>query len=108
MSRKRKVKKLGVPGALGIDEALHSALKHHQRGRLDKAEKIYRKILKHYPAQPDALHFLGLIAGQAGKTDEAEHLMRKAIEVLPQNAIYHHNFGIMMKDQGRRNVGSHV
>jgi protein O-GlcNAc transferase len=101
MSRKRKGKKLGASGAMDMDETLHSALRYHQRGRLDKAERMYRKILRHYPDQPDALHFLGLIAGQLGKVDEAELLMRKAIEVLPQNAIYHHNFGTLMKGQGR-------
>jgi tetratricopeptide (TPR) repeat protein len=101
VSRKRKGKKRGASAALGVDEALHSALKALQSGRLDKAERIYRKILKRCPDQPDALHFLGLIEGQRGKPDEAIRLMRQAIEVLPINAVYHHNLGTLMKDQGR-------
>ena len=101
MSCKRKGKKRGASAALGVDEALHSALKAHQSGRIDKAERIYRKILKRCPDQPDALHFLGLIEGQRGKPDEAIRLMRQAIEVLPINAVYHHNLGTLMKDQGR-------
>jgi len=101
MNRRKKGKGRKPSVALDIDHAIQSALKYHERGRLDRAEKIYRKILKNYPNQPDALHFLGLIAGQRDKTDEAEHLIRKAINILPQNAFYHHNFGTLMKEQGR-------
>ena len=48
---------------------LQICLSHHQFGRLQKAEKLYRRILQIYPDQPDALHLLGVIAIQVGKHD---------------------------------------
>ncbi len=47
------------------------AQKLHHKGRLDKAEKCYRKILKYSPNHIDAIHFLGLLMHQMGKSQEA-------------------------------------
>ena len=46
-------------------------LQHHQAGRLELAEEIYRRILAVEPNHPDALHLLGVVAHQAGKHDGA-------------------------------------
>ena len=40
---------------------LREAQLHHQAGRIDEAEQGYRLILERAPAQPDALHGLGLL-----------------------------------------------
>jgi protein O-GlcNAc transferase len=101
MKRGKRAKRHKPSSGLDIDQAFHSAFKFHEKGRLDKAEIIYKKILREYPDQPDALHYLGLIAGQRGRTDKAENLMRKAIQILPESAFYHHNFGTFLKEKGR-------
>jgi protein O-GlcNAc transferase len=100
MPRKRKPKKQKL-GTRRVEAAIDSALQCHQGGHIDKAEAIYRKILKTHPHQPDALHFLGLIAGQMGNMAEAETLLEKASRILPRNAVYHHNLGTFLKGQGR-------
>jgi protein O-GlcNAc transferase len=87
--------------AQDVERAMDKALKYHERGRLEKAEKIYKKILKSNPDRPDALHYLGLIASRRGETDKAESLMRKAIQILPGNAFFHNNFGTFLKEQRR-------
>ena len=38
-----------------IPEALTVAMQHHQAGRLQQAEQIYRSVLQAEPNQPDAL-----------------------------------------------------
>ena len=49
-----------------ISEALAIAVQHHQAGRLQAAEQIYRQILAAEPNQADAWHLLGVINGQTG------------------------------------------
>ena len=60
-----------------VPEALAIATQHHQRGRLQAAEQIYRQILQVEPNHADALHLLGVIAAQVGKQALAvEHIGR--------------------------------
>jgi cytochrome c-type biogenesis protein CcmH/NrfG len=54
-----------------IPEALAIAIGHHQAGRTQDAEQIYRQILQAEPNHPDALHLLGVIAAQVGKHEIA-------------------------------------
>jgi protein O-GlcNAc transferase len=49
-----------------IPEALAIAIHHHQNGRLQAAEQIYRQILQAEPDEADALHLLGVLAHQVG------------------------------------------
>jgi hypothetical protein len=50
-----------------ISGALAIAIRHHQAGRLQAAEQIYRQILQAEPNQADAIHLLG-IAWQGNPT----------------------------------------
>ena len=50
-----------------ISEALAIAIQHHQAGRLQAAEQIYRQILAVEPNHADALHLLGVIASPSGQ-----------------------------------------
>ena len=54
-----------------ISELLAIAVQHHQGGRLQAAEQIYRQILAVEPNHADAIHLLGVIAHQAGKHEVA-------------------------------------
>ena len=62
-----------------IPEALAIAIQHHQAGRLQAAEQIYRQILAVEPNHADALHLLGVIASQAGKHEVAVEYIGRAI-----------------------------
>jgi tetratricopeptide (TPR) repeat protein len=62
-----------------ISEALAAAAQHHQAGRLEAAEKMYRQILSAAPDQPDAHHNLGLIAHQIGNHKAAVDYILRAI-----------------------------
>ncbi len=60
---------------------LDRALDHHQAGRLEEAETLYREVLAREPEHPDALHLLGVIAHQSGEQEKAVTLIGQAIGV---------------------------
>ena len=76
-----------------LSEALSLALQHHQAGRLQEAEALYRQILQVQPNHSDALHLLGVIAHQVGRHDVAVDYINKAIALNPRIAEYHNNLG---------------
>jgi tetratricopeptide (TPR) repeat protein len=76
-----------------ISEALAIAIQHHQAGRLQAAEQIYRQILAVEPNQADAIHFLGLIAHQLGKHEVAIEYIGRSIELKRTEAFFHNNLG---------------
>src|SRR5208337_387295 len=81
------------PKHLAITDALQLALKHHQKGELQQAEAIYRKVLQAEPDNADALHLLGVIANQLGQNEIAIGLIEKAINVNQAIPLYHNNAG---------------
>ena len=62
-----------------ISEALAIAIRHHQAGRLQAAERIYRQILQVEPNQAEAIHFLGVIAAQSGKHAAARPIFSTSV-----------------------------
>ncbi len=81
--------------------ALGAAVAHHQAGRLAEAEQLYRQILARFPQQPDALHFLGLLAHQRGEHESAVALMDQALRAAPRHAPCHSNRGNALLALGR-------
>jgi predicted TPR repeat methyltransferase len=88
------------PRARKILRLLESAVGMHRTGRVDEAETIYRGVLKNDPAQPDALHFLGLLEQQRGHSTEAIQLIRRATEVAPHYTDAFNNLGNVYKGTG--------
>jgi Flp pilus assembly protein TadD len=84
-----------------IGESLAAALAHHQAGRLQAAEALYRTILAAEPGHTEALHFLGVIAYQTGKLADAAELLARAIGANPGVAAYHHHLGLVNSAAGR-------
>ncbi len=80
---------------------LAEAIELHRAGKFVEAERIYRRILQQEPANPDALHLLGLVAKQAGKSEAAIRLLRQAIANNPDIPTYRANLALMYEDQGR-------
>lgn len=70
-------------------DSLATAIQHHQAGRLQQAEQIYRQILQADPQQPDALYFLGVIAHQNGQNEVATDYLRRAVQIKPDVSAFH-------------------
>ena len=86
-----------------IEQALQTALAHHQAGRLAEAEAIYRQILAVQPQHADALHLLGVIAQHVGRNDVAVDLISQAIALRPGYPEAHCNLGNALRENGKLN-----
>ena len=75
-------------------ETLALAMQHHQSGRLQEAEPLYRLILQSNPNHADALHLLGLIAHQVGNRPAAVEYICRAIQLNGNAADAHGNLGL--------------
>jgi tetratricopeptide (TPR) repeat protein len=82
-------------------EALTIAFEHHQAGRLDEAEMIYRQVLAADPSHPDALHLQGLLALKKGDNELAIDSIRQAIVAKPTEPRFHGNLAGALKAQGK-------
>jgi predicted O-linked N-acetylglucosamine transferase (SPINDLY family) len=82
--------------ASGWRERLVAATVDHRAGRLDDAEAIYRAVLLEMPAQPDALHLLGVLSHQRGRDAEAADLIGRAIAIEAGVADFHNNLGVSL------------
>ena len=81
---------------LKLEQALELARRHHQAGRLAQANTLYREILGTSPANPDALHLLGVLTIQLGEPDVGAGLIRQAIQHNAGDADYHANLGMAL------------
>ena len=73
------------------------AIRHHQAGHLQDAERLYRQILAATPNNVAVLNNLGLISPPA----LAEALFRQATLLNPFYADPHINLGAVLRTQGR-------
>lgn len=83
-------------------QAFALALQHHQAGRWDDAEMLYRQILAAQPNHAEAWQHLGLIAHQKGRSDLAAQWIAHAIVLNPNNHTAHFNLGEACRANGRR------
>lgn len=83
-------------------DALREALAHHQAGRLTRAEALYRQVLAAEPKNCDALHLLGVLAGQRGDAARGVTLIRAALAQRPNLAEAHNNLGNLLQAEGKQ------
>ncbi|HEY3646218.1 MAG TPA: tetratricopeptide repeat protein, partial [Gammaproteobacteria bacterium] len=72
------------------------AIQHQQRGEYARAEVLYAEVLKQEPGQPDAHHFMGLLAHQTGRHELGESHVRRSLELAPQRAEFYYNYANML------------
>jgi predicted O-linked N-acetylglucosamine transferase (SPINDLY family) len=84
-----------------LPEVFSLAVQHHQAGRLEQAESLYRQILQVEPQHPDALHLLGVIAFQGGQHAVAIQYITQAIAQDSRRAEFHYNLGNILKAEGK-------
>jgi protein O-GlcNAc transferase len=84
-----------------VQERFAAALRHHQAGRLQEAEKLYLQVLQADSRHADALHFLGVLSHQTGRNDTAVEMINKAIAQNGRVPAFHNNLGIILFEQGK-------
>jgi len=104
MDRKlrRMDKKRGGSGdPPAIRDKLAVALRFHQSGEWQAAERLYREILAFDPGHAESLNLLGVMALQFRHFEAAASLIGQAIERNGSEPTYHYNLGSALKAQGR-------
>lgn len=86
---------------MNTDESLRTALEHHQAGRLQPAEQLYRQILQVDPGHAQAMHLWGVLASQTGQQRLAIQLISDAIRLDDGNAAMHVNLGEAYREDGQ-------
>lgn len=86
---------------VSYDEAFGLAMTLHREGRLEAAAKLYDTLHRMDPANPNPVHFLGLLQQSRGQTEEGLALMRESIAIDPKVPDWHNNLGNVLLESGR-------
>lgn len=86
---------------MAAEDRIADALAHHEAGRLDAAEAIYRDLLAGDPGHLDALHLLGLARLARGAAEEAISLIERAIALAPDVVPLKASYGDALRAAGR-------
>jgi tetratricopeptide (TPR) repeat protein len=82
---------------------LKRALALHRSGAHLEAEHLYSEVLEHYPGDFDALHMLGVLAGQTDRNDQAVALLQRAIGQRADVAAAYGNLALALTATRRMN-----
>jgi protein O-GlcNAc transferase len=85
----------------GLARTVNAGFAHHQAGRIERAEALYRKALTKHPDHAEALHLLGLIAYQREQAEAAIELIERALPELQDLPEAHLNHGNALRAAGR-------
>ena len=80
-----------------VGEAMKMALVFQQRGQLDDAAQVYRRVLEVAPDHPDIVHFYGVLLHQLGRSEEAIATIERSLELEPDRAECYNNLGIILR-----------
>jgi protein O-GlcNAc transferase len=71
-----------------LEQVFQLAVIHHQSGRIEEAETLYRSILQTRPNHPQANHYLGLLAVQTQQPGAGLPFFVAALEADPAEGSY--------------------
>src|SRR5947209_3724583 len=77
------------------------ALKFHRAGQVNRAERLYRRVLEQAPEHGDAMFLLGVLALESGRLPEAADLLERAARGAPNNPFYLSSLGAVYRALGR-------
>lgn len=70
-----------------------SAMELHEKGELEQAGALYRKIIKSNPKHAESYYLLGVIAHQEQRDIDALRLIKQAIALYPDKPEFHSGCG---------------
>jgi predicted O-linked N-acetylglucosamine transferase (SPINDLY family) len=87
--------------AVTTAEAFAVALRYHEAGDLQQAERIYRQILEADPAYAEAHCNLGAVLAARGRREEAVAAYQAALRLQPRYVAAHFNLGNALSRMGQ-------
>jgi predicted O-linked N-acetylglucosamine transferase (SPINDLY family) len=91
-----------VEHRIPIEKAVEIASEMHRAGQFQRAEAMYREILRQDPGNIDAIHLLGVLAMQGGRPDIAVELIGRAESRRPDSAMIQLNYAEALAAHGKR------
>lgn len=89
-----------------VQDALREGLSHHQSGRLQQAERIYRDVLATDQNCAPAWYLLGALAHHAGHSEAAAQMIERAIRLGLKNCETYNNLGECYRCLGKHQEAS--
>jgi tetratricopeptide (TPR) repeat protein/SAM-dependent methyltransferase len=87
--------------AADVEQLFTEALTSHQAGSLDRAERLYEKVIEAAPRHFDSLNLLGVVALQTGRDALAVEYLQRALSVSEAVADAHKNIGEAYRRLGK-------
>jgi tetratricopeptide (TPR) repeat protein len=88
--------------------ALEEAIGLQRAGRVDAAERIYRRVLQTCPDHAEANHNLGIIGMQRGKLLEGVAHFRRALQADPGHELYRRSYARALEMSGQAALAASV
>ncbi|MGK0269520.1 MAG: Tfp pilus assembly protein PilF [Cocleimonas sp.] len=89
------IESTGVLSAYDLHSTIAKAVTFHKQGKIEKAYKVYRKILKSEPNNADVLNYLGMLEFQRGNYDQGIKLIERCLKIYPYHAAGCNNLANM-------------
>lgn len=86
--------------ALKTERLLRQGMAFHQSGALSYAQETYEQILSMQPRHAEALHLLGVIAGQQKDFKKSTELISRAVAENPNDGGAHYNLAKAYRELG--------
>ncbi len=86
---------------MDIRKEVKLAIDHLQAGNLERAERLFKKILNVQPNNVSALHYTGVIYYQLKNYESAIKYIKKALELGPDYGDAYNNLGSVLQEIGR-------
>jgi tetratricopeptide (TPR) repeat protein len=86
---------------LDLDNKFARAVAVHQSGDFAAAERMYRDLLRSYPAHAPSLCNLGVLLVRSGRVDEAAECYNLALAASPGHPDAHFNLGNLYRRVNR-------
>ncbi len=87
--------------ATSVGEAVNTAVREYEAGRLAPAERACRAVLQSHPQNAHALHLLGAITYKKGLHNQAIELVREAIAQDQDVPQFHNTLGAALRAAGQ-------
>jgi Flp pilus assembly protein TadD len=84
-----------------VERIFGQAREQHIHGQLQKAELLCQQVLAAHPEHVEALHLLGVLAGQTGQQERAVQFFGKALAVAPSHSLALTNLAVALRELGR-------
>jgi len=90
-------------GKLGPDpqQNLNQGLQWLQRGDFERAGKCFSDVLTVLPAEPNALHFMGIVAKNQNRLSDAEDYFRRSLKANKRQPEVLNNLANLIRKMGR-------